>query len=139
VNEPSWDPLVPPSLRVPLNLRLPDAPLAAPTPPVATATPRKVTVTGPLSLLAHPCCELDRVTVNMILLAPPAMLPFPPNGSHCWEASAEPLPFTLLAPKSEFLPKPVTEEIVAWPLLMRSEALPVYLLENVIFFVVGAA
>jgi hypothetical protein len=46
---------------------------------------------------------------------------------------------TLLAPNNEFLPEPVIEEIVALPLLMSSEALPEYLLENVTFFVFPGA
>jgi hypothetical protein len=83
-----------------------------------------VTVTGPLSPFEHPCVALDWVTVKLILLDPPTMLPLPPNGSHCAEAPAVPLPLTRLEPKSEFVPEPVIEEIVTLLLTMSNEALP---------------
>jgi len=124
VKEPLCDPLVPARWRVPLNLRLPTAPLALPLPPVALVTPWKVTVIGPLSPFEHPCVALDWVTVKVILLDPLAMLPLPPNGSHCAVAAAVPLPLSRLEPKTEFVPEPVIEEMVTLLFTMSIEALP---------------
>ena len=64
------------------------------------------------------------------------MLPLPPKGSHSDELlfGAEPLPLTLLDPKSEFLPDPVIEEIVTLLLLMSNDALPEYVAEKVTVF-----
>ncbi len=121
-------PLVPPRWSVPLNLRLPVAPLPLPLPPVALATPWKVIVTAPLSPLEQPCCDPDWMTTKVILFAPPVMLPFPPKGSHSDEVlfGAEPLPLALLAPKREFFPEPEIDEIVTVLLSISSEALPEY-------------
>lgn len=141
MNEPLCDPLVPPRWRVPLNLRLPTAPLALPVPPVALVTPWKVIVTLPLSPLEHPCCELDWVTTNVILFAPLAMVPLPPKGSHSDEPlfGALPLPLTALFPKREFWPVPDIEEIVTALLSMSSDALPVNLAENLTVLAVATA
>jgi hypothetical protein len=132
VKEPLSDPLVPPNLRLPLNLSDPVAPLPLPVPPVAFVTPWKEIVTAPLSPLEHPCWELDRTTTKVILLAPAEMLPFPPKGSHSEELlfGADPLPATLLDPKREFLPDPAIEEIVTVLLLMSNDALPEKLAEK---------
>ena len=132
VKEPRCEPLVPPSLRLPLNLREPLAPLPLPAPPVALVTPWKVIVTAPLSPLEHPCWALEVTTTKVILLVPPEMLPFPPKGSHREEPlfGADPLPATLLDPNREFLPEPAIEEMVTVLLLISNDAFPEYVAEK---------
>ena len=112
---------MPPSLREPLNLRLPLAPLAVP--PVTWARPVNVTVTGPLSPLLQPL-DLDSTTFRLSLAAAPAMVPVPVKGSHCAEEDEVPLPLIVLAPTRVPVPLPVTDEIVTAPLSMSRAALP---------------
>ena len=114
------------SVRVPLKLRVPVAPLAAPVPPVATRTPWKSTSIGGVSLPAQ-AEDFDSVTVKVIVPAAPVMLPVPVKGMGVGQMSVavceEPLPETVLAPTSVPVPEPVTEPVAA-SLTMSSEAVP---------------
>jgi hypothetical protein len=120
------------TLNEPLNVRFPETPLYLPVPLVTFATPLTDTLVGVAVPAAVPkLFEVTTVSIN--LLPPPEMKPWPVMGSVWLPAGAEPVPLTVLLPKSVPVPVPLTDvtltEEAALPEVptMSMLILPVYL------------
>ncbi len=120
---------VDPTLKVPVNFKVPDAPAYFPVPPEMIAFPLILTVVGAAESLAQPWAAGSNDALRVFV--PSEIVPTPLIPSHWLVGAEEPLPVSWVRPKVVPVPVAVTEVAVTLESVQSIAILPVYVAFNV--------